>query len=274
MACRPCDRRLSRRPKNAVTSGLSQSAPVSAAAPRPINPETATIVSLLMTTPVPAGGMYNTLGRNTANSLRQRRRHSRVDCGPGIRRRRRVARDRAPASAGGRAAVACRVSLGGGATADELSPIHRRACWVVHKHVQSTGRCRSVLGAHHRTRVGPWRRRHARYISRRGWGASDRPGGGSRFGVGRSFPWRFRAAYPVRQTPRWCARRRAHSSRTSDLRRRTPDAFSAHDRAIILRALGPTIAVADGSAGVRESPHAGGSLFATGYGNKFQMSSR
>jgi hypothetical protein len=180
MACRPCDRRLSRRRKNAGTSGLSQSAPVSAAAPRPINPETATIVSLLMTTPVPAGGMYNTLGRNTASSLRQRRRHSRVDCGPGIRR----------------------------------------------------------------------------------------------FGVGRPFPWRFRAAYPVRQTPRWCARRRAHSSRTCDLRRRAPDAFSAHGRAIILRALGPTIAVADGSAGVRESPHAGGSLFATGYGNKFQMSPR
>ena len=45
-----------------------------------------------------------------------------------------------------------------------------------------------------------------------------------------------------------------------------------------LRALRPTIAVADGSVGVRELTHEWsrrfGSLFATGYGNYFQISSR
>jgi hypothetical protein len=159
--------------------------------------------------------------------LRRRRRRGRLDCGPGISRRRGVARDRAPTSAGGRAALACRASVGAGATAHQLSTIHRRPWWVVHKHVEPTGRSRPVLGAHRRTDVDAWWRRHAGYLSRCGRRASDRPGGDSGFGVCVFIHCRFRAAYPVRETPRWSARRRAHYSRTSDLPRRASDAFSA-----------------------------------------------
>jgi hypothetical protein len=118
-------------------------------------------------------------------------------------------------------------SFGTGATARQLSTIHRRPWWVVHKHVEPTGRSRPVLSTHRRTDVGAWWRRHAGYLSRRGRRAPCRPGGDSGFGVCVFIHRRFRAAYPVRETPRWSARRRAHYSRTSDLPRRAPDASSA-----------------------------------------------
>ena len=89
---------------------------------------------------------------------------------------------------------------------------------------------------------------------------------------------RFRAAYPVRQTPRWSVRRRTDSHRTVIYDAEHSTHFRLPWQSDHLRALRPTIAVADGSVGVRELTHEWrrrfGSLFATGYGNYFQISSR